>query len=91
MWELITSRGRIFRGIGVRYEAGEIRVSWVRMAEGETIAILIDRAHSQVRLYAPFEECKALAARHGYELAEPPNGPESLLEHIERFLAEAGR
>ena len=91
MWEIITTKGRLLRGIQVRFEADELRVSWVRMAEGEECAILIDRAHSQVRLYAPFEDCKVLAAQHGYDLVVPRKEGESLLEHIDRFLVEVGR
>ena len=91
MWEIITTKGRLLRGIQVRPEAGGLRVSWVEMAQGEELAILVDRARSQVRLYAPFDICKDLAAQHGYELVEPPKERESLLEHIERFLAGVGR
>jgi hypothetical protein len=86
MWELITSRGRLLRGIQVRYEAGELRVSWARMAEGEEVAVLLDRAHSQARVYAPLDVCKELALQHGYELVLPRREGESLVEHIERFL-----
>ena len=87
-WELITTKGRIFRGVQVRYWAGELRVSWIRMAKGEEAAILVDREHSQVRLYAPFDVCRELAAKHGYEIVVPRRDGESLVEHIQRFLSE---
>jgi hypothetical protein len=87
MWEIITTKGRLLTGVQVRFENGDLHISWVKMAKGEAVAILLDRARNQVRLFAPFEDCKALAAKHGYELAVPRQPEESLLEHVQRFLA----
>lgn len=69
--EAITNKGRLVQGVEVRQEDGCMRVPWINCREGEKLAVLIDRMHSHAWLLASPEDCKALAAAHGYELAEP--------------------
>jgi hypothetical protein len=85
-WKMITTRGRLLRDIQVKFVDGEIRISWVRLEPGEDIAVLVDRAHNVVRLYAPLDECRTLAARHNYELVVPHKPEETFVAYVERFL-----
>ncbi len=84
---MITTRGRLLRGFQVNFVDGEIRISWVKLEPGEDIALLVDRAHNVVRLYAPLDECRTLAAQHNYELAVPQEPRERFVTYFKRFLA----
>jgi hypothetical protein len=87
-WVMITTKGRLLQDFIVSYVDGEIRVSWVRLEEGEDVAVLIDRLNNKARLYVPLDEAQPLAARHQYELIIPQRVErETFVAHIERFLS----
>jgi hypothetical protein len=83
---MVTTRGRLLRGFTVAFRDGEIHIAWVRLKPGEQVAVLLDRAHGQARVYAPLDICKELALQHGYELVVRRKQGETLVEHLERFL-----
>ena len=85
--ELITTRGRWLRNVGVSFERGEFKVCWARLDPDEDAAVLIDRALNCAYINKPFQKCQHLAAMHGYELVLLSEDGESFLEHIEKFLA----
>ncbi len=89
VWEMITTRGRLLRGFQVNFVDGEIRISWVKLEPGEDIALLVDRERNSVRLYAPLDDCRTLAARHNYELIVPQKQEGNFVSHEERFLPNA--
>lgn len=84
---MITTKGRLLQDFIVCFRDDELHVSWARLEEGEGVAILIDRMHNMARLYAPFDEAQALAARHQYELVIPQVKGEPFIDRIERFLS----
>ncbi len=86
---MITTRARLLRGFQVNFVDGEIRISWVKLEPGEDIALLVDRAYNAVRLYAPLDECRTLAAQHNYELIVPQKQAGNFVSYEERFLPNA--
>ena len=89
-WSIITTQGRLLQDVHVEVSQGkdELRVVGVTFDEGENIAILIDRARNQARLYASLRECRTLAALHYYELfIRSRKAEETLTDHVERFLS----
>ncbi len=88
---MITTRGRLLRGLQVNFVDGEIRMSWarVKLEPGEDIAVLVDRAYNVARLYAPLDECRTLAAQHNYELVAQHKQAETFVSYAERFLSKA--
>ncbi len=88
---MITTKGRLLQDFLVSFRDGELYVSWVRLEEGEDIAILIDRLHNQARLYAPLGDCRVLASRHQYELVfPPPKEEETFFARIDGLLQRIG-
>jgi hypothetical protein len=83
---MITTKGRLLTDFLVSFRDGELHVSWVKLEEGEDIAILLDRLHNQARLYAPLGDCRQLAALHQYELVFPPEESETFVSRVERLL-----
>ncbi len=85
-WSMITTKGRLLQDFLVSFRDGELYISWVRLEQGEDIAILIDRLNNQARLYAPLGDCRVLASRHQYELVFPsPKEEETFFTPIERL------
>jgi hypothetical protein len=87
-WSVITTRGRLLQDVCLTYTKDEIRIIGLRLFEGdEGIAILIDNSRNNARLYAPFEECKRLAALHQYELVLRRRDGETFTSYVRRFLS----
>lgn len=84
---MITTKGRLLQGICVNFAKGELRVTGLRLDDGEGIAILIDHLKNQARLYAPFEECQRYAAKYYYELYIPRREDETFSSYVQRFLS----
>jgi hypothetical protein len=85
-WVMITTTGRLLTNFEVSFGGSELHISWVKLEDGEDIAILLDSCHNNARIYPPFDECERLAALHQYELFVRRNPEETFVSHIERLL-----
>src|SRR5262249_16327302 len=86
-WAMITTKGRLLPNVGLSFIQDEIRIFCPGLEEDEKLAILIDQFRNKARIYAPFEECRRLAALHRYELSIPRHEEETLASDVERVLA----
>jgi hypothetical protein len=85
-WVMFTTEGRLLTNVQVTFANNELHVPFIRLQEGEDVAILLDTYHSKARIYRPFDECQRLASHHQYELFIKRQPEETFVSHIERLL-----